>query len=43
MYDAKRKVVWATDHVPNVSALKIDLKTANTQPLETGVKEINKP
>ncbi len=42
MYDKKRNVVWVADHRPNVSALKIDLKTANIQPLDTTLKVMEK-
>ena len=42
MYDKKRQIVWAADHRPNVSALKIDLKTANIQPLDANLKVTEK-
>ncbi|HOX05631.1 MAG TPA: kelch repeat-containing protein [Planctomycetota bacterium] len=34
MHDAKRKLVWAADHAANISALRLDLKTADVRPLE---------
>jgi len=34
MYDAKRKLIWAADHGANISALRLDLKTADVKPLE---------
>lgn len=34
VYDSKRKLVWAVDHVANISALRLDLKTADVKSLE---------
>lgn len=42
MYDKKRNVVWVADHRPNVSAVKLDLKIANIQPLDATLKVAEK-
>ena len=34
VYDAKRKLIWAADHVANISALRLDLKAADVRPME---------
>lgn len=34
MYDAKRKLIWAADHAASISALRLDLKTADVKPVE---------
>lgn len=34
MYDTKRNLVWAANETPHISALKIDMSTADIQPLK---------
>ncbi len=34
MHDARRKLLWTADHAANISALRLDLKTADVIPLE---------